>query len=205
MVELRAARVLVAVPATWSPRVLVAVETCLQEGLRAIALPAGDLEGLRKVAAHVGGRGVVGVHGVLDPHDVDAAVACGARFVSSPLGLAAIASAARRRGVEVILAGLSPTEVAAAGRLGPDLVAVNPADAMGTGYAPLAVSLTGGVPLIAANLTGYSAGQWLAAGALAIVPDPGMFGDVLTGGDVGSFRTRVQNFATEGRAAGPLD
>lgn len=200
--ELRASRLLVAVPAVPS-RTLLAVEVCLQEGLRAISVPAGHPDLLLEVVAHVGDRGVVGVHGVIAAAQVDEAAAGRAGFVVSALGSPPIASAARRRGMGVVLGGLTPTEVTAAAAVRPDAVAVTPADAMGTGYATLAVSLTSDVPLVAVNLTGYSAGQWLAAGALAVVPDPGMIGDVLTGGDVGSFRTRVQGFATEGRAAPP--
>lgn len=112
---------------------------------------------------------VVGAGTVLTTDQADAASSAGAGFLVSPLTDAAVLERAAARDVSVIPGAFTPTEVAAAARLGAHAVKVFPAAALGTGFV---ASLAEVLPHVKLMPTGGIApektGEWITAGATAV-------------------------------------
>jgi len=90
------------------------------------AAAADAIRAMRRVAGITVGAGTV-----LDVAQLDAALAAGAEFVVSP-GLAAeVVTRCQSRGVPVLPAAITPTEVMACLRLGVDVIKFFPAEAAG--------------------------------------------------------------------------
>ena len=120
------------------------------------------------------------------------------------LGLAAA------RGLTAFAGAFTPMEIARMWDLGPDGIVVQPAEVLGTLYAPHAIAAAPGAPIIAGGVNSYVAQQWLAKGALAATTDEAFYAgedvtvtleDSLVDGNLGWLRDRARTFATEGRAA----
>lgn len=111
----------------------------------------------------------IGAGTVLDPDTARAAIVAGARFIVSPIFNPAIIGVSHDRGVVAIPGCFSPTEIVAAWQAGADVVKVFPATALGPGYFK---DLRGPLPGIKLMPTGgvtlQNAGEWIAAGAVAI-------------------------------------
>jgi 2-dehydro-3-deoxyphosphogluconate aldolase/(4S)-4-hydroxy-2-oxoglutarate aldolase len=91
---------------------------------------AAGLEAIRRIASEVP-QVLVGAGTVLQPADVVAVAAAGARFVVSPGLDAATVQAAQQHGLEVMPGVMTPSEVMAAMRLGLSLLKFFPASAAG--------------------------------------------------------------------------
>jgi 2-dehydro-3-deoxyphosphogluconate aldolase/(4S)-4-hydroxy-2-oxoglutarate aldolase len=112
---------------------------------------------------------IVGAGTVLDVETARQIILAGARFVVSPVLKTAIIEVAHRHDVAAMPGSFTPTEILTAWEAGADVVKVFPATALGPGFfrdvrAPLPqvrLMPTGGV-------TRENAGEWIAAGAVAI-------------------------------------
>ncbi len=199
---LAATRVIAALPTGGRPgRAVVVTEILVQEALDVIAVPASEVAIIGEITPYLGGRALVGVHGVTTPEEVQAAVEAGAAFVLSPVANADVVAVAGDHDVAVFAGGLSPNELVSAWQLGPTGVLVHPADVLGTGYAGHTHAAVPDAPLVAGGTSPYAMGQWLASGALAIVADTSLVSDTLVGGDLSQLRDRARNYAAEARAA----
>ena len=127
------------------------------------------LAATRQLVQRLSERAVVGVGSVLFANDVARAAECGARFIVSPVSTPALIESAHAHDLPVIPGALTPSEVYQAQARGADLIKVFPAGFWGSKYirallAPmpdLRLCPTGGV-------TPENAGEWIAAGALAV-------------------------------------
>jgi len=147
-------------------------------GIKLLGIPV-TYPGVTEVASDLADEAnlIVGVTGVVVPEHIAVALAAGAHFVVSPISTPELIKSAKDRGVVVIAGAATPTEVARCAMEGPDLIAVNPAAAMGgpayvkqlsrqMEHLPLAV--TGGVDV-------DTAPSYLEAGAVAAIVDTGLF------------------------------
>lgn len=181
-------------------RVPVVVEVCVQEGLDVVAVPARDIDVLDAMEP-LGGRCVFGVSGVSNATQLEAAADAGARFAVIDLATPELLGLAAARGLTAFAGAFTPMEIARMWDLGPDGIVVQPAEVLGTLYAPHAIAAAPGAPIIAGGVNSYVAQQWLAKGALAATTDEAFFADSLVDGNLGWLRDRARTFATEGRAA----
>lgn len=132
---------------------------------------------IRGTAGRYGDKILIGAGTVLSREQGEACLDAGAQFLVSPGLVPEVLELARSRGVLAIPGALSPTELAAALRLGAELVKIFPCGAVGGpqylkalhGPFPGARLIpTGGVTLA-------NAGEYLAAGAFAV----GVGGDLV--------------------------
>jgi 2-dehydro-3-deoxyphosphogluconate aldolase/(4S)-4-hydroxy-2-oxoglutarate aldolase len=101
--------------------------------------------------------------------DVEAAAAAGAEACVAPALAGAVVARARQLGVPVIPGALTPTEIEAAWRAGPELVKLFPARLGGPAYvADVLKPLRGVALLCTGGVTAENAGDFLAAGAVAV-------------------------------------
>lgn len=175
-------RVVVEFPDADLPDWAAALEVCIQEGLRAIALPVGRPDWLSDALAMFGQRAVVGVWGVLTAEQSGAVAQAGAHFLTSPVASPDVVGAAG--GVPVIVGALTPTEILSASRLGAAGVQVVPADVLGSPYARALPQLAPGVPLMASGrLERYHADAWLMSTADAVCLTGMVITDEMVGKD----------------------
>ena len=120
---------------------------------------------------------LVGAGTVTDARTAEAAIAAGARFLVTP-GLSEEAAAvAREAGVPIMLGALSPSEVMRAVALGSAAVKVFPASAVGPGYLKDLRGPFPGIPFVpSGGLHAGNAGEWMAAGALAVTAGSSVVG-----------------------------
>lgn len=165
---LRGHRVVVEIPRDGVEDWVALAEVLLQEGLGAWVLPPELFPIAPEVLSLYGFRARVGACGVTDAEGVRRAVEAGLHFVLSPVSDPDLAAAAGD--VPFVGGALTPGEVAAAARGGAEVVAVAPADALGTAYARALPPLFPGVALVPwGRLERYQCEMWLDAGARAVV------------------------------------
>jgi len=112
---------------------------------------------------------VVGAGTVLTTEQVDAASAAGAGFLVSPVTDAGVLARAAAQGVPFIPGAFTPTEVAAAARLGAHAVKVFPAATLGTGFLTSLAEVLPHVKLLpTGGIAPEKTGEWIAAGATAV-------------------------------------
>lgn len=127
------------------------------------------VEDVIATAAAEPGGAVVGAGTVTDARSAEAAIAAGARFLVTPGVSEAAAAVARDAGVPVMLGALTPTEVMRAVELGSAAVKIFPASTVGPGHLKDLRGPFPGVPFVpSGGLHAENAGQWRAAGALAV-------------------------------------
>jgi 2-dehydro-3-deoxyphosphogluconate aldolase/(4S)-4-hydroxy-2-oxoglutarate aldolase len=132
----------------------------------------------------------IGAGTVLDVADVDRVADAGAGFVVAPIIDWEVVTAARRRGLVVIPAAFTPTEMVSAVRAGADLVKVFPASAWTPGAVRDVLAALPDLPLMPTGGIGLAdAGEWIRAGAVAV----GM-GSALTGVTPEQFRYLLATF-----------
>ena len=112
---------------------------------------------------------VIGAGTILDPETARAAILAGARFVVGPVFNRAVVDLCHRYDVAVMPGCFTPTEILQAWDAGADVVKVFPATALGPSYFK---DIRGPLPQVKLMPTGgvtlENAGDWIAAGAVAI-------------------------------------
>lgn len=112
---------------------------------------------------------LIGAGTVTDARTAEAAIAAGARFLVTPGLSEGAAAVARGAGVPIMLGALSPSEVMRAVELGSAAVKLFPASAVGPGYLKDLRGPFPGIPFVpSGGLHAGNAGEWRAAGALAV-------------------------------------
>ena len=112
---------------------------------------------------------VIGAGTILDPETARAAILAGARFVVGPVFNRGVVDLCHRYDVAVMPGCFTPTEILQAWEAGADVVKVFPATALGPSYFK---DVRGPLPQVKLMPTGGvsldNAGDWIAAGAVAI-------------------------------------
>ena len=190
---LAGARVIVELPKADLDDLVAAGEVLIQEGLSLWTLPHArrdELDGLRRV---FGRRARLGIADLRTTAQIEEAVAVAPDLLFSPFADADLLSAAA--GVPLVLGGLTPTEIAAALRLGPTAVQAVPCDALGSLYARTLTALFPGEPLIAAGkLERFQCEMWLEAGAVAVSPNGVITVADVEDPDLADLRRRAQAY-----------
>lgn len=120
---------------------------------------------LTRDLAHV----VVGAGTVLTTDQLDVAFAAGSAFLVSPLTDAGVVERAAALNVSFIPGAFTPTEVAAAARLGAHAVKVFPAAVLGTGFISSLAEVLPHVKLLpTGGIAPEETGTWITAGATAV-------------------------------------
>jgi len=195
-------RLIASFPAGGTSRAVATASVLAEEGFAALTLDLADIETVRRLSTVLGGRVVIGVHGVRTADDLSKAQAAGATFALAPIGTKVLAQAAARRNLPLFAGALTPAEIVAAAATGAAGVLVHPAEVLGTNYAPHAVAAAGGCPLIVGGSSPYGVTQWLTAGAYAVVADSSLLSDAVDHGDLGFLRDRARNYTSEAQRIG---
>jgi 2-dehydro-3-deoxyphosphogluconate aldolase / (4S)-4-hydroxy-2-oxoglutarate aldolase len=174
----------------------LAVEVCdalVRGGIRVLELTQDDpaaLAALRRVASL---DAVVGAGTVMDAATVAAVADAGARFVVSPNTDARVIAASLDAGLTPLPGALTATEVAAAIAAGAEYVKLFPAGPMGPAYLR---ALRGPFEQVAFVPTGGiahdAAGDWLAAGAVAVGLGSDLVGARPTDADLAGIEARAR-------------
>lgn len=195
--ELRARRLLAIVRGTSPVAALRTVEVLAASGVRLIeiSLTSADAFGVLAGARRsLGPDAMLGAGTVLSADEAVRAVDAGASFLVTPAVVPDVAG-----GVPVVMGAFTPTEVAAAMRLGAAAVKVFPASAGGASYLRALRDPFPSVPFVpVGGVTITAAGEYLAAGAFAVGVGSPLIGDAASGGDLDSLRSRIGQW----RAAG---
>ncbi|WP_216896989.1 bifunctional 4-hydroxy-2-oxoglutarate aldolase/2-dehydro-3-deoxy-phosphogluconate aldolase [Nocardia alni] len=163
-------RVLTVVRAPHIPDPLALVDALAGAGIRAVELTFTTpdvLEALRSAAASA--RAVVGAGTVLTGEQAEAAIDAGARFLVTPGLRPAVARAAGRHDIPVVMGAFTPSEVMDALDMGAAAVKIFPARALGPGYLK---DLHGPFPdaalIPSGGVNAGNAAEFLAHGAAAV-------------------------------------
>ena len=128
------------------------------------------------------------------------AVGAGARFIVSPHTDVALIDWCVTRGIPCFPGALSPTEIHAAWSAGASAVKLFPAIAVGTGYLKQLAGPFPDIPLVpTGGVSAQTAGDWIAAGGVAV----GMGGWLIGDGDPAGVTQRARQVveAVAGRSA----
>ncbi len=156
-----------------------------------------------KIAPTLPADFALGAGTVLDPDTARAAILAGARFIVGPILNTAVIDLCHRHDVAVMPGCFSPTEILAAWQAGADIVKVFPATALGPAYFK---DLRGPLPQIKLMPTGgvtlENAGEWIAAGAVAIGAGTAMIDrKAVDAGDYATIADRARRFVDAVRAS----
>lgn len=190
-------RLIASFPADASVRMVAIACVLTEEGFAAYTVDLADLDAIKRLSTVLGGRAVIGVHGVRTVEDLTKAQYAGATFALAPIGTTPLARAAADKNLPLFAGALTPTEIVAAAAIGAAGVLIHPAEVLGTNYAPHAVAAAGSAPVIVGGTSPYGVTQWLAAGALAVIADSSLLSDALDHGDLGFLRDRARNYTSE--------
>ncbi len=194
---LAAERLLAIVRGPDPDRLFACLAALADAGLRLVevSLTSADaLDVLRRAAAELGDRLVLGAGTVLTVGQATDAHAAGARYVVTPAASAG-AEAAYRRGIPVLAGALTPTEVYEAHQRGAAAVKLFPASLGGPGYLRALRDPFPDIPLLpVGGVDADAAGEYLAAGAIAVGVGSPLLGDAVSGGDLGGLAERVALF-----------
>jgi len=146
---------------------------------------------------------LLGAGTILDVETARAAILAGARFVVGPVLRPAVIDLCHRCDIAVMPGCLSPTEILTAWEAGADIVKVFPATALGPRYFK---DLRGPLPQIKLMPTGgvtlENAGEWIAAGAVAIGAGTSLIDrKAVEAGDYAAVADRARRFVDAVRAA----
>jgi 2-dehydro-3-deoxyphosphogluconate aldolase/(4S)-4-hydroxy-2-oxoglutarate aldolase len=141
-------------------------------GVRAIevtmTVPRAE-ELIESLAASAPSDVVIGAGTVLDAETAHRVILAGARFVVAPVLRLNVIEVCHRHDAAAIPGCFTPTEILTAWEAGADVVKVFPATALGSGFLK---DLRGPLPQVRLMPTGgvtrENAGDWIAAGAMAI-------------------------------------
>lgn len=153
-------------------------------GVRVMELTLNDPEdeALRSIAALAAVAdeldALVGAGTVLSVGAAERAVDAGARFIVSPHTDAELIAWCARSGVPCFPGALSPTEIHAAWAAGASAVKLFPAVAVGTGYLKQIAAPFPDIPFVpTGGVSAETAGDWIAAGAVAVGMGGWLIGD----------------------------
>ena len=132
---------------------------------------------------------LTGAGTVLSTAAAERAVAAGARFIVSPHTDRALIAWCVAHGVPCFPGALTPTEIQAAWSAGASAVKLFPAAAVGTGYLKLLAGPFPDIPLVpTGGVSAQTAGDWIAAGGVAV----GMGGWLIGDADPGRVTERAR-------------
>lgn len=167
---------------------LVSVGQALSAGgIRMLELTTttpGALRALTMLRDSLPEKVALGMGTVMTADQVRAAAAAGADFVVSPAVCPNLPSAAADAGMAAVLAGWTPTEVAAAWEAGPAMVKVFPAGGHGIEHVAALHDIYPDVPLLpTGGIATDTAASYLRAGAVAVGIGGSLLRDALAGRD----------------------
>ena len=154
---------------------------------------ASALAAIKALADAADGLGaLVGAGTVLSVEAAGRAVDAGARFIVSPHTDADVVTWCASNGVPCFPGALSPTEFLTAWNAGASAVKLFPASAVGTGYLKQIAGPLPGIPMVpTGGVSAETAGDWIAAGAVAV----GMGGWLIGDGDPDGVTARARQVA----------
>jgi 2-dehydro-3-deoxyphosphogluconate aldolase / (4S)-4-hydroxy-2-oxoglutarate aldolase len=124
---------------------------------------------IEQIAPTLGPEFALGAGTILDPETARGAILAGARFIVGPVYNQAVVELCHRYDVAAMPGCFTPTEILSAWETGADVVKVFPATALGPSYFK---DIRGPLPQVKLMPTGgvtiENAGEWIAAGAVAI-------------------------------------
>lgn len=161
---------------------------------------AGALAAIAALAAAADGLGaLVGAGTVLSTEAARRAVEAGARFIVCPHADPGLVTWCAERGVPCFPGALSPTEILAVWTAGASAVKLFPAAAVGPAYMKLVAGPFPDIPLVpTGGVSAQTAGEWIAAGAVAV----GMGGWLVGDGDPSGVTERARQVRQAVDAAG---
>lgn len=169
------------VPAADAPRI---GEAFVAGGVHIMELTLNDPEdeALRSIAALAAVAGdlgaLVGAGTVLSIGAAKRAVDAGARFIVSPHTDTELIAWCALSGVPCYPGALSPTEIRAAWAAGASAVKLFPASTVGTGYLKQIAGPFPDIPFVpTGGVSAETAGEWIAAGAVAVGLGGWLIGD----------------------------
>ena len=153
-------------------------------------------EAIRAVKAALGEQICIGAGTVMTLEQVQLATQAGAEFMVSPNVDEEVIRETKRMGKISIPGALTPSEVAAAYKMGADIVKLFPANEVGPGYIKALKTPLNHIPLMATGgMRPGNVAQYLAAGSSAL----GIGGDIVNkqwvaNGEFDKIRTAAQAF-----------
>ena len=157
-------------------------------------ISADALAVIAEVARLAPDGAVIGAGTVLTSDDVARAAGAGATFMVTPALTESVAESVAV-GIPVLAGGFTPTEVLAAMRQGATAVKLFPATVGGPSYLRALREPLPDVPFVPVGGVDVAlAGEYLAAGALAVGVGGSLLGDAARGGDLDALRARAAAF-----------
>ena len=195
--ELAHERLLVIIRGT-DPGAAIAVgRTLIGSGIRFLEVSLVTTDAQRvisELARAASDDAVVGAGTVLTHDDVDSAAAAGARFMVTPAVTESVAASVAR-GIPVLAGAFTPTEVVTAADLGAVAVKLFPASVGGPAYLRGLRDPLPDVPFVPVGGVDIArAGDYLAAGAVAVGVGSPLVGDAAHGGDLAALEKRALAF-----------
>jgi len=169
----------------------------LSSGIRFLEVSLVTAEALAviaEVARLAPSDAVIGAGTVLTRDDVAHAAGAGARFMVTPALTESVAESVAG-GIPVLAGVLTPTEALTAMGLGADAVKLFPATFGGPSYLRALREPLPDLPFIPVGGVDVAlAGEYLAAGAVAVGVGGSLVGDAIRGGDLDALRVRAAAF-----------
>jgi 2-dehydro-3-deoxyphosphogluconate aldolase / (4S)-4-hydroxy-2-oxoglutarate aldolase len=180
----------------------------LSSGIRflEVSLVTADALGVIAEVARLAPVGaVIGAGTVLTRDDVARAAGAGARFMVTPALTESVAESVHR-GIPVLAGAFTPTEALTAIGLGADAVKLFPATFGGPSYLRALREPLPDLPFIPVGGVDVGlAGEYLAAGAVAVGVGGSLVGDAIHGGDLDALRTRATAFLSVARRSARIE
>lgn len=194
---LRSRRLLAIIRGTDPDAAVRSALTLAGEGVTLIevSLTTPDAFGvISRARAELGTEADVGAGTVVTADDASRAGDAGACFVVTP-AIAPGSRAAAERGLPVLCGALTPTEVVTAVQHGAAAVKLFPASLGGPRYLRALRDPFPAVPFVpVGGVDADAAGQYLAAGAVAVGVGSPLLGDAASGGPLSDLRDRARRF-----------
>lgn len=146
------------------------VEWLAEAGFNTFEITMTIPDACRVIRACSAREGVlIGAGTVLDPADVHAVIAAGARYVVSPCLVPDVAAACRDHGVPCLMGALTPSEVHQARKAGASVVKIFPASSVGPGHLKALRSVFPDIPFMpTGGIDSATVGDWIKAGAACV-------------------------------------
>lgn len=195
--RLRAYRLVAIVRGVDPEHVTITCRVLLEEGVRLVEVPLttpGAESIIAELAADAPAGALVGAGTVLKAPQVHEVIAAGAQFIVTPAVTVAI-NAAVEAGVPVLAGAYSPSEAWAAHQAGASAVKLFPASAGGPSYLKALRDPFPQIPFVpVGGVDVLGAGDYFAAGAIAVGVGGPLVGDAVRGGSLDDLRRRARAF-----------